>query len=353
MEEESHKKIAASALNSCTWDQIELSESYLVCGMFKEAADLASSILGRLHENKYNVIGDEILLCDMMTSAAMVLVQSWKESGRTSDLFNELKNYFGSATAVPVQVVLTGACVQVSGGHSSEVRSFLDHFLAKWKLDNDKYHVISHRDLTKTDVGVSVYDNYSTLEVDEYLEVVEFYALTLLCGVLNNVDHAVLWVEKAQLPEEARQDLLRRLLSLSHLKSTSCSVPSSLVDEPESPPLSVKEVKQSDEPMMVLGTQFHNGLSGLKLLIRNWLQNITKRSSNAVVASNGKILMGCLIFLICYFLRKKRDSITRIVRRRALSLKQAVMDIWRIAFSYQVNPLAAVQPLPSSANRSW
>ena len=34
--------------------------------------------------------------------------------------------------------------------------------------------------------------------------------------------------------------------------------------------------------------------------------------------------------------------------RHAQYMKKAVVDLWQLAFSYQVNPLAAAQPLPSS-----
>ena len=35
----------------------------------------------------------------------------------------------------------------------------------------------------------------------------------------------------------------------------------------------------------------------------------------------------------------------RIVTRQAVFMKKALVDLWQLAFSYQVNPLAAVQPL--------
>lgn len=40
---------------------------------------------------------------------------------------------------------------------------------------------------------------------DQYIEVVEVYAVTLLVTILNDLDLAVSWVEKAALPEEKRQ----------------------------------------------------------------------------------------------------------------------------------------------------
>lgn len=32
-----------------------------------------------------------------------------------------------------------------------------------------------------------------------------------------------------------------------------------------------------------------------------------------------------------------------------MSMKNALVDLWQLAFSYQVNPLAAVQPLAAAA----
>ena len=38
----------------------------------------------------------------------------------------------------------------------------------------------------------------------------------------------------------------------------------------------------------------------------------------------------------------------RTVTRQVLFLKGALVDLWKLAFSYQVNPLAAVQPLATT-----
>ena len=41
----------------------------------------------------------------------------------------------------------------------------------------------------------------------------------------------------------------------------------------------------------------------------------------------------------------------RIVSRQVSSVRRALIDAWQLAFSVQVNPLAAVQQLPSAASR--
>jgi hypothetical protein len=41
----------------------------------------------------------------------------------------------------------------------------------------------------------------------------------------------------------------------------------------------------------------------------------------------------------------------RIVRRQVIATKRALGDLWQLAFSYEVNPLAAVQPLAAAAHQ--
>lgn len=97
--------------SSSIWQEIEQSESYLVCSMYEEAATLASSIVRQLKGSNIsdnNEAFDENELFDMLESAGMVFVQALNQLGRTSAILNELKVLFVSATAIPVQVLLTG-----------------------------------------------------------------------------------------------------------------------------------------------------------------------------------------------------------------------------------------------------
>ncbi|GAB4833068.1 hypothetical protein Ancab_007127 [Ancistrocladus abbreviatus] len=360
--------MAAAESNPVKWEEIELSESYLVSSMYDKAAALASSALMRLCENEQMNTGDCMSLHDMMESAAMVLVQSSNGSGRASELLDKLKMYFGSVTRIPVQVVLSGACIQVSGGFSVNACVFLEDFLMKWKFSEGKYCAATNLDTDYTAAGGP--DGHPVLQTVEYLEVVEFFAVTLLGTVLNDLDHAIFWVEKAQLPEEAQQDLLRRLRSLFSLKtSLAQSFPKSVVVEKPELSLSslpVQEVSQLDKSQMALSALCPSGAAKKRQSILKWSQepgrvyqcfswfhNITIKFSNArFTICDGKVLGGCLILLICYGLRKKQDTIKRVARRKASLLKQAIVDLWQLAFSYQVNPLAAVQPLPAPTHRS-
>lgn len=99
------------------------------------------------------------------------------------------------------------------------------------------------------------------------------------------------------------------------------------------------------ETLMKLSNQRVPGIS--------WFRNITLRFGNAqLVISSKSILLGCLLLLTYYFMRRKQADLKRVLKRQALNVKKAVTDLWQLAFSYQVNPLAAVQPLPPASHGS-
>ncbi|KAL9259326.1 APEM9-like protein [Drosera capensis] len=351
---------------SATWKDVELAESYLVCGMFEEAKALASSFLARVNDNE-NVDG----VCDeatyeMKESAAMVLVQSLGESGRAAELLNELKAYFGDVLTIPPRVVLIGASILVAAGFAAAAREFLEDFLRKWQFKEGKCSLAIN---LGTDCSSVREPGLPGMEVDEYLEVVEFYSVTLLGKILSDLDHAVLWVEKAKLPEQARQDLLRKLHSLlSHNTSSSSQVPvkSPLVDDTRSGIVSTKEVSDAGKSEIAKGSNLPTGFAekeklALKRQLKlrkildffSWFPRASIRFGNVwIPSSTGAILLCGLILIVGYGLQKKRGAIImRLVKKRALSLKQAMIDFWRLAFSYQVNPLAAVQAVPGPPSR--
>ncbi|GAB2286508.1 hypothetical protein Dimus_020907 [Dionaea muscipula] len=360
--------MATSARNPVTWEEIDLSESYLVCGMFHEAAALASSVLMRIHDNDHVNAGDNAMLHDMMESAATVLVQSLGESGRATELLPELKMYFGDVAAIPARVLLIGACILVAAGFTANVREFLEDFLRKWQFEKGKYFL----DVNLCTHCSSARGSYEhpVLGVDEYMEVVDFYAVVLLGKILNDLDHAIFWVEKAQLPEEAREDLLRRLHSLFSLKTTSTSQAASVRSPPANEPgfslLHAKEVTDADKSEMASSSTYSSGhaekgkfVFKWQLKFRqlyhwfSWFHRATIRFGNAHLSlSTGNIiLLWGLILITGYVVQKRRVAIMRLLRKRALSLKQSMIDLWRLAFSYQVNPLAAMQALPAPTPR--
>ncbi|KAI5584266.1 hypothetical protein BDE02_06G068400 [Populus trichocarpa] len=349
--------------SSSIWQEIEQSESYLVCSIYEEAATLASSIVRQLKGSNIsdnNEAFDENELFDMLESAGMVFVQALNQLGRTSAILNELKVLFVSATAIPVQVLLTGACFQISGASSAGVREFLEEFLSNWSLVDGQHYV-----LVGAEVDVDVQDGCDRrciMEVDKYMEVVEVYAVTLLGTTLKDMDNAISWVEKSALPEERRQVLLRRLHSLYSLKTINSSQVSAVMHENnhEAHYSSSKELNGFEgSPKGLEANYLPPGENNTKQTILKlsrrvdpclwWFRSVNLKFGNVrVVVTNGKILLGFLFLLTYYVLRRKGATLNGLVRRQVSAAKKAMVDLWQLAFSYQVNPLAAVQPLPTA-----
>ncbi|KAJ4839181.1 hypothetical protein Tsubulata_012930 [Turnera subulata] len=243
-------------------------------------------------------------------------------------------------------------CFQITKGSLFGVREFLEEFLGSWRYVDGRYYLLGG-----VDANMDIQDGCGRnciLEVDQYMEVVEVYVVTFLGAILNNLDLAISWVEKTTIPEERKQVLLRRLHSLYSLKASNILKSSSL-------PENNSHGSQTSSLNLHEGSPTVNDLSNgdsntkqaiLKLSRRvdpcfSWFRSINlKLGSIHLVITNGKIMLGCLIILIYYLIRKKGASLNGILRRQILSVKKAVSDLWRLAFSYQVNPLAAVQPLP-------
>ncbi|KAI4380233.1 hypothetical protein MLD38_006448 [Melastoma candidum] len=341
-----------------TWEDIDRSESYLVCSMYEEAAALSASVLRRVGgEGGKWVVGD-VEVGEVMESAGMVLVQSLKEMGRSSEISRMLKELFSPVAIIPTEVLLTGVCLQILDG-SSGIKELLEEFLGSWSYVDEKYYVHLTNE-PKTNLSLSC-DKRLLLEVEEYLKVVEVYVIIFLGKTVGDVDRSISWVEKTSMPEDKKQDLLRRLQSLYSLKTTASSAgfSSHLMDENEDPNL-MQEEKFDGFPK---STE-----SGYKKVSQNRRQEVLKlysqvepcfwlfRSVNLkfgnirICISNGKILLGCLFLLAWMVLRRNRLNFNSYVKMQALALKNALVDFWRLAFSYQVNPLAAVQSLPSAAN---
>lgn len=91
------------------------------------------------------------------------------------------------------------ACFQIAQGSALSVQQFLHEFLNGWTLEHSQYSAVI------TEAASRDQSPRFILPVDEYLQVVELYALTLLATVQKDVDLAISWVENASLPEENRQ----------------------------------------------------------------------------------------------------------------------------------------------------
>ncbi|KAL5161787.1 Protein APEM9 [Glycine soja] len=334
------------------WKEIEASESYLVCSMYEEAAQLASSVLERLRHSHHDIDRD-----DMLESSAMVLLQAFNQlPSKTPHILNQLTLYFVSPKAIPSRLLLTGsACFQIAQGSALSVQQFLHEFLNGWTLEHSQYSAViteaASRDQSR---------RFILLPIVEYLQVVELYAVTLLATLQKNVDLAISWVENASLPEENRQELLRRLHSMHSPKSTILSQ-SSFLQSPtnsnEAYPLKEQNVSEGLPKALKSNEKYRSKEAVTKLSERIeacfWcFRGINlKIGTSKFVITSGKIMLGCLILFIYYVFRKKQATLKRIVRRQAMAVKRALVDLWQLAFSYQVNPLAAVQPLSATTRQ--
>ncbi|KAK6125522.1 hypothetical protein DH2020_040756 [Rehmannia glutinosa] len=104
---------------------------------------------------------------------------------------------------------------------STTVQGYLEEFLNNWIYMDDRYYSRSGAEASVSDTEGSSF--MFSIGVDEYLEVVELYVITLLATTLKHTDLAISWVEKAMLPLEKRQELLRRLQSTNSPMVTSSS----------------------------------------------------------------------------------------------------------------------------------
>lgn len=355
------------------WKQIDASESYLVCCMFEEAASQAASIVQHIR-TATEAIG-ETQLAEMMESAGMVFVQSSKELGRTSELFVELQMLFGSVAAIPVQVFLTGACMQISEGLSSNLKAIFEEFLGKWTyLEGEVYVLPKAKPQSFSSEG---YIRKSVMHAEKYMEVAEVYAITFLGMVLRNPDLAISWTERAELPEEKRQDMLRRLHSLHFATEASSSLgpgtiqmTERIVDPTASGNGSTLSVREGF-PRTIKPPCHPNGEKSKPTTSKSilptierisdrfdpyfrWFRTVHLKYGNVqLVLPRGKtMLLGLLMFFTYYIIRKRTAALKRVVSGQASSIKRALIDAWQLAFSVNVNPLAAVQQLPSAPRGS-
>ncbi|XP_015163117.1 uncharacterized protein [Solanum tuberosum] len=282
----------------------------------------------------------------------------------TSEILKQLKVLFGSVTAIPAQVFLTGVCLQIPDGPSAEVKEILEEFLMKWRYVDGKYYTIANME---ADVSyMEEFSNQISLRVDKYLEIIELYVITFLGRILGNFDLAISWVEKSPLSDEKRQDLLRQLHSMNTLKLGSSSQSSALplqIDECTTDSTSLIEEKSCNGTANILEHRDQSkGENTTKQSILEfsrrrtpfwWFRTITlKFGSSCLVLSNGSIFLGFLVSLVYYIVRRKQASLWSVVKSQASSTKKALVDFWQLAFSYQVNPLAAVQSLPPATRGS-
>ncbi|KAG6525989.1 hypothetical protein ZIOFF_015963 [Zingiber officinale] len=386
---------------SAIWDEIDISESYLVCCMFEEATTLAASILHRVLCTPFEDAIDDVQSDEILVSASMVFIQSMKQLKRTEEIIVELRTLFGSVAAIPVQVFLTGACMQISEGYTSNLGSIFEEFLSKWKLVDDKMYILTDAEPQCSDKGSP---KQLVMSPEKYLAVAEVYTITVLGRVFHNLNLAISWTEEAELPEESRQVrfpsqiagflvlyaqpltysfttgerilvssliffrksikvfiihplqvLHRRLHSLlsaqrlDHAHSSSANGSMQIGNETY-PKARIQELQFDESKPIANSLKTAHPSKKIADQIFWWFDTVGIKVGNIqLVLPRGKnLLFGFLIILASYILRRRTTTLKRLVARQASVVKGALLDAWRLAFSVQVNPLAAIQQLPSA-----
>ncbi|OMO90871.1 hypothetical protein CCACVL1_07267, partial [Corchorus capsularis] len=108
---------------------------------------------------------------------------------RTSAILNELKTLFGSVEAIPVEVLLTRVCFQISEASTLGAKEFLEEFLHKWRYVDDQCCVLGS---VETNLNFKEgCDSHFVLRIDKYIEIVELYAVMLLGTVSSDLELAI------------------------------------------------------------------------------------------------------------------------------------------------------------------
>ncbi|GLJ10317.1 hypothetical protein SUGI_0126030 [Cryptomeria japonica] len=377
------------------WEEIEKSERYLVSCMYEEAASTSSSVLRKLWEatsielessrhkptlengfekedDRESGIKEEdnLEVNDMLEAAAMVFIQAYKHTNRTRDIFQDLKPLFGSVSLIPYSIILTGVCLQVHEGESLIARDTLDEFFEGWIFSQDKScYILLEAERKKAPWG-RIW-TCSHLPRKKYMQIIELYTFSVLVKGLKNAQLALNWLKKADLLEEERQDMalkIRSVLSLKEANSdTSHKQEASkgkdhLLNNAETGVLHMgkasSESNNRSKNTEICGTLKQNkAVSKISRLLESlslWFPTINLRLGNLHIAMpwSNIIFVCATMFLLVYGLKRKREFVKRNLRNRLGALRRTLIDFWQLAFNVQVNPLAAVQPLPSSTHMS-
>ncbi|KMZ73658.1 hypothetical protein ZOSMA_144G00190 [Zostera marina] len=307
-------------------EDLDLAERYLIQAMFEKAESLSSSILRRCFSDREQFENGTV------ESASMVFLQSLNEHGKTDGIFNKLELLFESVAVIPADVLILGAHLQIEhgSGTTTKLRSVLEQFLKAWRFVDGVYDGQTYVSL-KTEE-----QHFSLLSVEKYLEIVDVYVIRLLGTILCDFDAAISWTENADLPEEKRRELIRKLQSLSSAKDTSSS--QAFIRENGSPS------KEEKEEFRDRSKQSHSSIRKAFQPCFWVFQTFGLKSGNApLIFQNEKLfILTAFVILICYFARKKHATIQRFALKQFLSVRKALIDIWQLAFSIPVNSLAAV-----------
>ncbi|CAH9133184.1 unnamed protein product [Cuscuta epithymum] len=298
--------------------EIQLAEGFFLWLVFNQAASISRSVIEclveriRSNDNIPKTVGSCGELDRLLERAGLVFVKSLNELGRTSEILSELKVLFGSVTAIPAKLIVTWSSFPMSDGLSSHFLEAVEEYLNSWQYMEEPYDHYACETAHGGGFGMK-----NELAVNDYLDVAEIYAIAFLGRTLKNFDLALSWVEKASLPEENRQDLLRQLYSMNS------SEPVTEIDEHLTESSSIEDHKTSSS-----NNQEKNLKQALVELFKKrapfcWFRSIRLKFGNpGFVISNGKFFLCCAALVIFHFIRKSNlKRLRRCVRSWKVSVK--------------------------------
>ncbi|KAJ3698665.1 hypothetical protein LUZ61_002370 [Rhynchospora tenuis] len=353
------------------WKQIEEAEGYFPSGKYEEAASLASDVIQTIRTSNFETPVDDLDLYDMMNSAGMLIVQSYKHLGRIKEVFVELKKIYGSIWAIPVEVILTGGNLQAKEGFKLELREILEEYLSKWEYMVDAGVYALREDETDNLSSNTLENDHKRqyfLSCEFYLEVATVYTVKLLSRSFCNTELAISWVDSADLPQDGREALLKKLQALQAKQkkrqqaaqgaaagvSTATSNEDSLETDNKQSAASKGNKERKDFSMKLVQQSIQRGSDRLDPFLW-WFRSMKIKIGRLqfVIPSGKLMLFFSLFFWMSFLLRKRGDVFRSLAKNKMNSLKQAAFDALRLAFSVQMNPLAAVQQVPALPRAAW
>ncbi|KAI5066250.1 hypothetical protein GOP47_0018874 [Adiantum capillus-veneris] len=366
--------------------------TYLVSSQFNEAAELSSTVLRKLVvtwesvEHSMHTGIDDNNMEGIMEAAGMVLVQAYHESGRTGLIFKDLETIFGCTAKVPSSVLLAGVSLQISARLYLKAQLFLESFLKHWACTR-----ASQQFCTLNPGGHN--HKCFRLNSERYNKIVDIYCVQVLAKGLGRLDLALQWVEEADVPSERKQDMHEKLDKFESSRGRKEETETSLVCYPDKVTSTIPEsgeyisgsqVSEGVEAKSGTGFSkqaiktFDSHSSSLKSIflfspfmdvMSRWMTHSSIVYSNynsrwkilpTIVSENKLSFGGAAAVFLTIAIYRQRLRLSRLFggfgRTLQLVLRAiftSLYDFWQLAFNVQLNPLAAVQPLPPTQYGSY
>jgi hypothetical protein len=279
---------------------------------------------------------------------------------------------------------LNRVCLQISAGVLLAAHAALEEFLAVWASNNTRevsIPVAGHLGKYRSAVVVSSSINGESssrmlLTEEKFGGIAEIYVVQVLVKGFRDPKSAVEWIQQANLTQEKRMELLKKV----HLTTVTAST--NVATSPVASSVSAEVATGRNEPAKSAGSlESSDNCSEVKLnanrslaktsalwksfslpdvffSMRMLLELAVVRLSAAsssrwgylptAVHKHRALTIGALMSLFLFLLLRERHYLRRFTIKSLSAIQAGVSDLWQLAFSMQINPLAAVQPLSAS-----